>query len=192
MEELKREEPVYTHWMEPSDVPIYDTVYFPTDNRELFAFVDPLGSVVMTSVGPKVKDFTDTNMYESGILNPPGAMFVREITCGFVKNGEILPIRSTWYNGTQLSFYINQKLYYESHVSQLADPAALFADDVERKYAMERDLFKLCRRWLSCPLLIERRESFGVRIRMNKFMDMENQPEKLVIHLHGIYYRAIQ
>ncbi len=203
---FKREEPIYGPWLEPHDMPVYDTLYFPHSfswlieqgkhARRTCAFHVPCGIQIHTNQGFKTKDFTETNLWEEGYLGDSHAMIVTEITAGFVKDLAIVPVSSPWYHGTFLEFFINQRLYYQAHASQLAEPAALFADDKERKRMMEFG-FNLLRRPLGAPLVISLKESFQVRVEVDKLIDLENcgmaggGPDKLVIYLHGRHFRAI-
>jgi len=196
---IRRQEPVYQHWMEAADFPLYDTIYLPfgAKGRRAMGFVDPIGNVISTNEGHKTKDWTDTNLWEPGFLPHPHAFFIEEITCGFVKGGEIVSIRSPFYPGTILEFSINNKLYWNSPVTQVAEPAAFFVDDDERKTALTRDLFHFLRRPLGCPLLINTAESFKATARFDDRLDLDHcgmaggGPDKLVIFLRGRYYRAV-
>lgn len=189
-------------WIERYDGPVYDTLYLPVppipDNalqpdRRMRAFDVPLGQIVTPWGGTtRIKDLNDTNMFECRMLPRPNEMFVENITAMFQRDGVVIPFTNPWYHRSIFRFYLNQKLYAEGHLDTIAAPPAYFVDEMERKDAIRRNLYKLLDRKWNTPLLIEQQEAFLVEIEFPPDLAWRGVPETLRIYLNGFRYRAIQ
>ena len=178
--------------MERSDGAIYDTIHIRRMvGAVIDAFSQPVGATIVAPEGSYTKTFDDTNMFDAFILPPPNAMFVDEIKCLLTRDGVVVPISNPWYRNIRFQFLISQKVYREGHLDTAADPSAMFVDEWERKNARERNLYKLMRRPLSTPILINVQETFGFRVFFHEALDMLNGPDKLRVYLDGFRYRAV-
>jgi hypothetical protein len=179
-------------WMERSDGSIYDTIHIRRMVGDVIdGFAQPVGATIITPGGSYTKTFDDTNMFDAFILPPPNSMFVDEIKCLLTRDDVVVPIGDRWYRNIRFQFMINQKIYREGHLDTVADPSAMFVDEWERKNASEKNLYKLMRRTLSTPLLINVQETFQFRVFFHDALDLLNGPDKLRIYLDGFRYRAI-
>lgn len=116
------------------DTPLYDTLSIPlgfasSDRAHLFTvpvgahpFHDPATGEL------RVKDYPETNMWESGMIPAPDEFSIRSIRVAlFSRRGELLPITARHYRGALLELYIMEKRYFAAPLWKVADPAALFA-----------------------------------------------------------------
>jgi hypothetical protein len=77
--------------LETIDQAIFDTVYLPPKGNRAIGFTICFGQNVQTSEGWKVKDWTDTNLLQPGMLDAPKALGIDLIDCYLVSRKGVLP-----------------------------------------------------------------------------------------------------
>ena len=187
--------------LEVLDDQLYDTVHTmaPRVNRghrELM-FVVPLGQVMQTNEGPRVKQELETNMWESGMLSTSGEFVVRALRCAFIGR-KILPASSRFYADTTIRLVINRKFYLGGLAWKFADPVTLVLN-ADTLLAMGRharvDLVRSLRRTIEPKICIRQQESFAVEVHFagQSWQEYsEDAPDRFVVLLEGKRLVAIQ
>lgn len=190
--------------LELVDACFFDTLSLPLgmrslDRAEMFeipigamSFHDPLTGV------PRLKNYTETNLYDSGAISPPQKFLVESIRAAlFARRGELIPIGSRYYRGVVLDFNVRKKTYWRSPLWRVVDPSVLFASadwsgfDKEERLELVRSL----RHTFSAEsrIWIEHSEPFGVSLMFDPSFDWQNgaAPGSLVVALEGTLGRPV-
>src|SRR5216683_4624875 len=124
--------------LELVETPLYDTVGLPRANPDaemppVQLFTEPIGNQGRDWTGhSRVKSMQDTNLWEPKMLPSPQQRFMlRSIRAAFIDvAGGLMSVGpySRFYRGSILRLQINQKIYWQSPMFKVADPAVMFLD----------------------------------------------------------------
>lgn len=201
--------------LEVVDLPWYDTVGLPTAKNEEGDL--PPAEFFQVPFGYMGKDWTghyrpktelETNMLEAGRLPIPHRLLVRSIRAALIDvAGCLMPVSSRFYRGAVLRFQINQKIYWQSPLWKVADPATLFLqpDALQLFSVGERhELIRSLRHQFDDSAAdadgaptrpeIQERQPFLVTIDFDPLLkwDSPTAPSAAVVLLEGLDARAIQ
>lgn len=194
--------------MEPVDEPLFDTIHTlaprTTVGQRENLFAIPLGQMMKTNEGARPKDYLDTNLYLSGMLESSQEFLIKAIRCVFIgrgippAGGGILPVSSPFYADTLLRLVINRKIYWTGPAWKCADPVAMVLN-ADTLIAMGKhkgvDLIRSLRRQFDVPVPIERQMFFTVEATFagkSWLQSAVHAPERLVVLLEGKMLRVYQ
>jgi hypothetical protein len=193
--------------LEVVDLPWYDTVGLPTtrnadgDIPPAAFFQVPFGGMGRDWTGAwRVKTELDTNMLEPGMLPAPHRFLIRSIRAALIDvDGGLVPVNSRYYRGAVLRLQINQKIYWQSPLWKVADPATMFVQaDVLKLFTVEErhELIRGLRHQFADSLRpqIEQQEPFLCTIDFDPLLkwDSPTAPGAAVVLLEGFDARAVQ
>src|ERR1700674_1378696 len=193
--------------IESVDQAVFDTVYLPPQGNKTMAFVLPYGQNVLTDEGWKIKQYNDTKMLQSGMLDAPKKMEVNSIDCYLVSRAGILPATSRWYAEMSLDLSVSRKTMWLSPLTKCINPVAILDRDTMWNHLLTKDeILELKEKFapppLEKPILIEQQESFNAVCTLsawacdqykNRWLWLQRKamPHKLAIFLNGTLWRAV-
>jgi len=156
-------------------------------------FVIPLGAQVLTNEGHRLKDYLDTNLYESGLLNPPQQFAIRAIRCAFIGRDGISPASSRYYADTLVRLMIGQKPYWIGPAWKCADPVTMVLEPNLMDSETRIEFVRALRQTFTYEPLIQTQEPFYVEVTFGKSWNEcpPDAPDRLVVLLEGALARAI-
>jgi hypothetical protein len=178
------------------DQPIYDTLHTLAPRlhsrrwRDVESmFVIPFGMMHETKVGLRVKTWEDTNMLQSGQLDMPKSMLIKNIRCVLLGR-RLFSIDSRYYHDLWINFVICGKTMWTGPAWRCADPVTMMLNQTALMAmdASDRtELISVLRRPLDPPIEIRQQESFHVQVVFgNSWKEAYYAaPEKLMILLEG-------
>lgn len=190
------------------DTPLYDTLSIPlgfasSDRATLFTvpvgnhpYHDPLTGEA------RVKDYTETNMWQSGTLPAPDEFTIRSIRAAlFSRRGELLPITERHYRGAILELFIMERRYCAAPLWKVADPAVLFAAagangllgfNADERLAIVSSL-RHSFVDQSDPVFLRYQEPFRVDLKVDPTFEWDklSSPGSLVVVLEGLLRRPV-
>lgn len=190
------------------DTPLYDTLSIPlgfssSDRATLFTvpvgnhpYHDPLTGE------PRVKDYTETNMWMSGLIPAPDEFTIRSIRAAlFSRRGDLLPITARHYRGALLELFILERRYFAAPLWKVVDPAVLFAAAGVNGFggfnADERlEIVRSVRHTFAAeadPVVIRYQEPFRVDLKVDPTFEWDklSSPGSLVVVLEGSLRRPV-
>jgi hypothetical protein len=207
--------PLIAGVLEIVDLPWYDTVGLPTTRNSDGDL--PPAEFFQVPIGEMGKDWTghyrpktelETNMVEHGRLPVPHRLLIRSIRAALIDvAGALMPVSSRYYRGAVLRLQINQKIYWQSPLWKVADPATMFVPAEALKLFTVGERHELIRGLRhqfddnvgdvnSDPIRpqIRERESFICTIDFDPLLkwDSPTAPGAAVVLLEGLDARAIQ
>lgn len=193
--------------LETIDQAIFDTVYLPPKGNRAIGFTICFGQNVQTSEGWKVKDWTDTNLLQPGMLDAPKTLGIDLIDCYLVSGKGVLPGTSRWYADISMELQVNRKTMWHGPLLKCINPIALFSKKLLGSTELDEPLlieikeqFQKC---LSEPISIHYQEPFNAVLTLSDWACKQYQymswwqrrmgslPDKCVISLNGKLQRAI-
>jgi hypothetical protein len=193
--------------IESVDQAIFDTVYLPPKGNRVMAFTMAFGQQVLSDEGWKVKDWTDTNMLQAGMLDAPKKMEVNSIDCYLASPNGIVPATSRWYAEMALELSVSRKTMWHGPLTKCINPVAILDRDLMwNKLLTKDDILELKEKFapppLEKPILIDQQECFNVVCTLSSwaceqyekrwsFLQRKSMPHKLAIFLNGTLWRAV-
>jgi hypothetical protein len=189
--------PLVAEYLEVLDNYLFDTLQTmaprrDSGNRERM-FLIPLGGMMLTNEGHRVKTSVETNMVESEMLYPPHQFLIKAIRAVFIGE-EIVPMSSRYYADTLIRLIIGQKPYWTGPAFKCADPVTMDPKTVLEMDTESRiEFVKLLRRHFEHGPIIQEQEPFSVQVTFGEsWRDCPpDAPDRLVVLLEGDLARAI-
>lgn len=186
------------------DTPLYDTLSIPlgfTSSDRATLFTVPVGAHPYHDPATgelRVKDYPETNMWESGMIPAPDEFSIRAIRAAlFSRRGELMPIAARHYRGALVELYIMERRYFAAPLWKVADPATLFASSWDNFTKEERlELVSSVRHTFASgadPVVIRYGQPFRVDLKFDHTFDWDklSSPGSLVVVLEGLVRRPV-